>query len=189
MDKKDVKVLFEPIYNEVLILHAKWKVFLELFSVSDERMSLLINVAPLFFGIIRNMIRDDAFMVISRLTDKPSTSGQENLSLDRVVLSFREIGESKIADELDSILNKINDAVKNIRWWRSKRLAHLDLKVASELIPDPTRRVIRGAIDESIDLIREFINKVANYFQIDEISFETIDVNDEVYKIVEMLST
>ena len=66
---------YKAIRPQVLQLHMRWAQFGFLFTVSDRRMIVLSNIAPGFFEIIKQVLRDDAFFALSRLTDNSNTSG------------------------------------------------------------------------------------------------------------------
>ena len=84
MDSQDQ--LYRRIRTEIVRLNRDWNTFHELFAHSEERMTLLNNIAPGFFRITQDLLIESVFLVISRLTDPIKSAGKENLSF----LSFAQ---------------------------------------------------------------------------------------------------
>lgn len=153
--------VYKALHPQVLQLHIRWAQFRYLFTVSDKRMTVLTGLAPGFFAIIRDVLRDDAFISISRLTDRSSTRGKSNLSIVTLV----ELAEKSDNTELSSVARKLLDQllarVENIRQWRDKWLAHTDFDQSILEQPLPSTKVKRGDIDEALRLIREIMHLFA----------------------------
>ena len=179
-----VKEYYKAIQRQVIRPHARWNQFLELFTISDSQMALLSKTAPGFFGIVRDVIRDDAFITLSRLTDKATTSGQENLTLVALVeLIEAEVGGS-IASNARTLLNDLLAKVSGIRLWRNKVIAHIDLQRALQYDPDPLAKVQRGDIDDAFRLIRQILNEVAAHLGEPETYYEGVVVAGNAKSLV-----
>jgi hypothetical protein len=157
----DLIDLFKALHSQVILLHIRWAQFLTLFCVSDERMQLLSATAPGFFRIVQDVLRDDAFISLSRLTDKSCTAGKPNLSLVTLVEAAEASGDTAIASQARALLNQLLVQVNAIRTWRNQWLAHTDRNTALSPNPFPDVKVNRGNIDEALDLTRQLMDLFA----------------------------
>jgi AbiU2 len=86
--------VFSALTRELVWLHVKWGEYMELFGTSPERIELLNNAAPTFFGIVQNIMWEDSMRHIARLTDPPKSVRKENLTIktlpDLVSPKFRD---------------------------------------------------------------------------------------------------
>ncbi len=155
--------IYNTLRPHVLQLHIRWAQFRLLFTISDKRMTVLSNVAPGFFAIIRDVLRDDAFISLSRLTDKSRTFGKSNLTLVALVELAEKSNHNELASTARSILEKFQDRVNNMRQWRDKWLAHTDFNQAILERPLPDIGVQRGHVDEAIHLTIELMNLFADH--------------------------
>jgi hypothetical protein len=182
-----VKEYYKAIQRQVIRPHARWNQFLELFTVSDSQMVLLSTTAPGFFGIVRDVIRDDAFITLSRPTDNATTSGQENLTLVALVeIIEAEVGGG-LAQTTRTLLNDLLAKVSGIRLWRNKVIAHIDLQRALQYDPEPLTKVQRGDIDEAFRLIRQILNEVAAGLGEPETFYEGVVVAGDARSLVQAL--
>ncbi len=149
--------------TQVLQLQIRWAQFTFLFTVSDKRMVVLSNVAPGFFEIIKEVLRDDAFIALSRLTDKSSTFGHQNLSLVTLVELAEASGNTELATKASSLLDALRARVEAIRAWRDKWLAHTDLAEAKLDKPLEHAKVQRGHVDEAITLVLQLMRLFAEH--------------------------
>jgi len=170
----DVSVLFEPLHREILQAHARWKVFRQLFTTSDARMRLLNETAPGFFAIVKDVIRDDAFVALSRLTDKSQTAGKKTLSLYRLVDSLESHCDAGFVSDAQNRLAELATLVKEIRNWRHRKLAHIDLATALEYRPQPLGPVTRGTIDDALAKAAELMNSILGYYKIAPILYDAV---------------
>src|SRR5258707_14167680 len=82
----DLKLIFESLQEDVIWVHAKWKVFRQLFGTSEKRIAILNDFAPDFFQIVHDGLIYDILLTMSRLTDPAESFQKENLTLDRLLL-------------------------------------------------------------------------------------------------------
>ena len=164
--------IYNALYPQVLQLHIRWAQFRFLFTVSDERMTVLMNVAPGFFTIIKDVLRDDAIIALSRLTDKSSTSNKYNLSITTLVELAEISDHSELAISARKLLDQLVKRVENIRSWRDKWIAHTDLEQALSKQPLPNKKIQRRDIDEALRLIRELMNLFANHLSQPSVAYD-----------------
>jgi hypothetical protein len=149
--------LVKGLHTHVLQAHVRWAQFLTLFTESGDRMVYIFRVAPWFFRLVQDTFRDDAFISLSRLTDKSQTAGKANLTLVSLVESAEASGLTAVTVPARVLLDKLLEQVESIRKWRDKWLAHTDLAAALASTPLPTAKVQRGDIDEALRLTREIM--------------------------------
>jgi hypothetical protein len=135
-------------------------------------MTVLSNAAPGFFAIVRDVIRDDAFISLSRLTDQPRISGKENLSMITLVELAKDSGNLSLSSAAQLLLSQLLEHVDDIREWRNKWLAHTDLSQALLERPLPNTQVQRGEIDEALRLIRELMNLFVDHLSQERVIYE-----------------
>ncbi len=179
--------LFKALHPHVLQLHMRWAQFLGLFTVSDERMQLLSEVAPGFFRIVQDVLRDDAFISLGRLTDKSNSFGKPNLSLVALVEAAEESGDSALATSAGNLLSALLAKVDAIRKWRDKWLAHIDLMAALAPNPLPESRVMRGEFDEALALTRQLMDLFADYFSEPRYRYQAVILPGDAEALIRVL--
>jgi hypothetical protein len=162
MNAKIIEI-YNKLYPHVLQLRIRWAQFRFLFTVSDKRMIILENTAPGFFAIIKDVLRDDAFISLSRLTDKSSTFGKNNLTLVSLVELAEKSDNVELASSARVLLEQLLNRVNNMRKWRDKWLAHTDFDQAILDRPLPDTGVQRGHVDDAIRLTTELMNLFAHH--------------------------
>jgi hypothetical protein len=153
--------LYKGLHPQVLQAHVRWAQFLALFTVSDDRTQFIFRVAPWFFRLVQDTFRDDAFISLSRLTDRSQTAGKANLTLESLVDAAEASGQSALASAARALLAQLLVQVESIRIWRNKWLGHTDLAAGLASPPLPTAKVQRGDIDEALRLTREIMGLFA----------------------------
>lgn len=165
MNEEIIKV-HQALQPHIFQLQGRWAQFRFLFTVSDKRMTVLFNVAPGFFGVVRDVFRDDVFISLSRLTDKHNTYGNSNLTLATLVELAKSSGNKELADSSKSLFEQLLEEVGNIRTWRNKWLAHTDYCQSLLAQPLAEFRVQRGQIDRSISLIIDLMNLFSKHLEL-----------------------
>ena len=153
--------MFKQIYDQIVIqsiqLNRDYKIFKQLFTASEERITLLNNVAPGYFRVTQDLLIGSVFLSICRLTDPIKSAGKKNLSFDRLFSEISDkISKSKLT-KLEKLLKGIKEKSQPIRDYRNKRLSHTDLedalKLSSKIGPIPR------------NLVDELINDINNIFE------------------------
>ena len=93
---EDLQKLYKIIKEEVIWLNSKWKIFYQLFAISEERIKFLAKMAPNFFGIAQQVLRDDILLSICRLTDPPRYREKERLSFKSFIVKLKEFINSDL---------------------------------------------------------------------------------------------
>ena len=167
-----IKEVFAELRDEITSLHARWKIYRELFAHSEERTKLLKKSAPTFFVFIHEVLIDHIQLSIGKLTDPPGTGDKQNLSLRMLHRQVLELHDENLSSKLESILVELcGDEASNkvgkctpIKTHRNKRIAHFDYKTAIPHGIDPLPGVSRQMIEDVLLLMRDYMNTIERYF-------------------------
>ncbi len=168
--KGEAKAIYDAIRQDLIRIHANWKIFKQLFTVSEDRFFIMNNTAPAFFRLIQDVLVDDAVISLSRLVD-PS-SDDTLLRLQKAIKS--QVNHSFYL-ELEQDLNELVVICSDIREHRHKRVAH-NIRTSKHpessgnpiKLPSLTRNKIEGAMES----IASFMNRVLGYFEDVDETFE-----------------
>jgi len=181
--------VYKALHPHVLQLHIRWAQFRFLFTVSDQRMTVLTNIAPGFFAIIRDVLRDDAFISLGRLTDQSNTLGKSNLSMITLVERAEGSDSLELSATARSLLNQLLECVENIRQWRNKWFAHTDLDQALLEKPLPNTKVQRDKIDKALHLIRELMRLFADHLSQKPVDYDLRVVPGDADALAQLLES
>ncbi len=151
-----VRDMFTDLCQDVASLHAKWQLYLDLFS-SDDDTALLSGLARSSFQLFEEALRSDMTMAICRLSDpheSPGSRGMENLSIDTLV---RRLGHTS---DLDALLRQFQEECESVRRYRNKRVGHNDLNTALEPKDNPLPGIGRRRIERILQLAAQILNTV-----------------------------
>lgn len=174
--KGEAKVIYDVIVQDLIRIHANWKIFQQLYTVSDERFVIMNNTAPRFFRLVQDVLVDDAVISLSILVDPSSDD-----TLLRLVKMLKAQVNHSFYTELQQDLQELNVICQDIREHRHKRVAHRIRKLKHPdssdqpiKLPSLTRKKIEGAMAA----IASFMNKVLGYFESVEQIFEPVMTGD-----------
>lgn len=152
--------------DHICVIQETWLVYRQLFGTTEDRVDLLNAFVPGFAGTTQRVLLDDVILAICRLFDHPAMSGNENLSLSRLVESLDPKPDEAQAKAWAARVNAIKTKANALMARRHKRIAHND--IAIKKLPDVTRQLI----EEVLLAIRELLNE----FHPQPISYECIDL-------------
>jgi hypothetical protein len=184
----ELKPLYETLNKEVTYLHAKWKVYRQVYAGDEEEIDILNRTASFFFHVVHQALLEDTVLGISRLTDPPETFGYENRSLALFVNRVEKLDLDELHVGLAQDLEEINDLIEPFRVWRNKRIAHSDLTTALKLSDEPLPGISRASIEEALDAIRRFMNRAnLKFFDSHTVyeHFQTATGGDRLLKLLE----
>ena len=103
------------------------------------------------------MLWDDILLHIARLTDRPTTAGKRNLTI-QVLPNL--IDNEHLAQKIDALVKKALGAAEFCRDWRNRHIAHLDwlLHLEEEIaepLPEATVEGIESALKAIANVLRE----------------------------------
>ncbi len=169
---ESIKVVFDQLKNEITSLHARWKIYRQLFAHSDARVRLLNSCASTFFFFIHGVLIDEIQLSLGKLIDRATIGGNENLSLLRLQEQVEKLGDQGLSSKLSEILVELcgvpNSSDKPgkcgaIRTHRNKRIAHLD-NASIQPGADPLPGVSRQMIEDVLVLMRKYMNTIEGYY-------------------------
>ncbi len=168
MIPKNIDSVYQELKSEVVSLHARWKVFRQLFAGSARRIDLLNACARTFFYLVQETLWADVQISLSKLTDP--TRG--TLSLQHLQKRLAGEGDAQLAKKLGDILDALLTACEPFHRWRNKRLAHLDLATALNQQAHTLAGVSREMIEQALHLVREYMNGIERHYHDAEIGYE-----------------
>ncbi len=135
-----------------------WSQFEKLFGNLKSRVEVLNSTAPMFFGIVQDLLWHDTVLGISRLAGPASTGHGKNKKQN---LSIRQIPDlltdHHLRGEVEVLVEEAARRSGFAMDWRNRHLAHRDLKLslghpASALLP-ATRLAVNDALDGIADVL------------------------------------
>lgn len=185
---EEISLVYKEIQKEVLTLHIKWNIYRQLYAHSEERINVLNKCAPLFFALMQDILWDNVLLSINRLSDPPESRRGNNLSIaqlhKRVKKSIDENTSIKICRILSSFKNISNN---NFVPHRNKRIAHFDLNLSISEKVHSLPEISREKIETALYLIREYLNTIENYFDLGEVLYKDVIVNDDAEDLIDIL--
>ena len=166
---EDLGKVFHELEREVAWLHTKWGEYLELFGTKPSRIELVNKAAPLFFGVIQDVLWEDVILHIARLTDEPRTFDKENLTIKMLP---EYIDDPQLNASLYKLIKSSKKAVKFCRDWRNRLYAHRDLQLAVESGANQLKPASRKKVKDALTSIVNVLNAVTIHYQDSETSFD-----------------
>jgi hypothetical protein len=153
------KALFEALRREVEQLHAYVVLYEQLYT-TEEAVGVLKRHAAAAFGNMQRALAEAIELGICRLTDKASTFGHPNLSLDRLADALPVDKHADLADELRTESARLRDKLEpNIRLLRDKLRAHNDFESKMGKRADPLPKLDWATVRKAARHIAELMNR------------------------------
>ncbi len=167
----EVAVGHKLIGDELYYLYTKWDCFKLLFCSGDETISVLNYAAGFFFGIYREVLRDDIILSICRLTDPATTpvTGQDrsNLTLAHLSEAIPD-SDASLRQTLEEDLKNLKSQIADFRQHRNRRIGHYDLDTRKghpdALLPN----LGLNETDDALAAISAFLNRIHQFYDQDE---------------------
>jgi len=150
---------FFHLWQEVAYLYLKWQEFIELFGNEPSTIETLNQTAPSFFHMIQKILWQDIILHIARLTDPAHTGRGKQKNFTLMQLSYL-IKEEQLSQQIKSELKQLQSKVKTIRYWRHKRIAHIDFNLMMNKHATPLPDVNKQYIEETLKMIMHIINAI-----------------------------
>lgn len=178
-----------PVYirlvEEVIWLHVKWREYRKLYATSEERVTLLNKTAGFFFQVMHDVLLEDVFLHIARLTDNIKTMNKPNLTITRLPLL---IEDHELRAELTTLVESTIRASNFAKDWRNRQLAHRDLNLALDHLVVPLPAVSRQQIEEALHCFRSLLNKIEDVYLHAERDFSTLLVTGDADDLMNFLN-
>jgi hypothetical protein len=159
-----VRELFDPAWQQVALVHAKWHVTKQLYATSEARSAVLNRTAHDFFALCQHAFVSDILMSSGRLLDPAQTGKKQNLSLERLRDSVAACGVQTLTDEVTRLLAEARQLEASAREHRNRRLAHNDLATILASGSNPLPPVTVADIDGLLDSLGRFLNTIDGHF-------------------------
>ncbi len=160
---ESTKDILEDIKQEVIWLHADWRIYRQLFGHSPERIKLLNACSRFLFFVFERVLREKVQLSFTKLTDPARSVGHDNLSLWQLQNRIEESSDLEFSTRLKEILEDLNIKCEVFRTRRNKQIAHLDLETAIQKGTNLSA-VSRRHIEETLHLVREYMNTIDKYY-------------------------
>ncbi|MHB8192955.1 MAG: AbiU2 domain-containing protein [Bellilinea sp.] len=183
---EEIESIVTLIKSEIVWLHGHWRIFQQLFCGPSEIIDLLNNTAPTYFYITQKALFDDIIISLVRLTDKKSTLGYQNISLDQIINCLDENQYPELKAKLEEQLITINELTKSLRNYRSKKLAHWDLEQALKIV-EPLEVISLKMINDVLEALGIFMNDLELFFLNSETAYEAFAMRSNGKTIITML--
>jgi hypothetical protein len=173
---------YYEIVGQVLLLHSKWGDYRALYA-KENRVDLLNEAAPEFFGRLQDTLLTDVLLHIARHTDPEKSAGKANLSIAAMVARLRDKAHSA---SLEQALSDMDEKATAARDWRNRRIAHNDYKLALDHpSAQPLQTTSRDKIKEAIEAITAVVNAVSIHYMDSTMFFEFDDApaTDLIYML------
>jgi hypothetical protein len=168
----DIDQIYEKLKIEITWLHGRWIVYRQLFAKSEKRIELLNECASAFFYIIQDVLLWEIQVTLSKLMDQARSGKFDNLSLEQLQARVEVHGNAQLALRLRQLLDALHLKSRPFRTWRNKQIVHLDLATAMKTGPDQLPAISREMIEETLALIREYMNQIEQHYHDAEMGYE-----------------
>src|SRR5262245_18340275 len=157
--------------HDVFWLHCKWAEYRELFATKPSRIDLMNETAPAFFARLDDVLWSDVLLHLSRLTDKPTSRGKQNLTF----LQYpRLVARLPIRDAGHAALENVESATRFVRDWRDRRLAHRDFSHAQDPTAKPLTAGSRASVEVALKAVRDLMQIPEGHFCDAEKSYDCL---------------
>jgi hypothetical protein len=163
--------VFNALWKELAWVHAKWKLYCQLYAKSPERTDLLKRAADYFFGVVHRSLGEDVLLHLCRLTDEPQGYRQQaNLTIKRLA----SLSPKPLKNELRSRVASAASTCAPMREWRNARGAHIDLRFA--LSEQQMPGISRTQIEAALKALSAVLGTVESHHGQAPTSYERVDV-------------
>lgn len=154
---------FYELCRKLVELHVVWQQYLQLYGDGPETMHLLNRTSGLFFKIVENELWDSVLLGISRMTDRPTTGSNRNLTI--LSLPAMIHGNHALRIELDGLCNKAVASAKFARNHRNKRIAHQDHNYLVNPSANPLNEINKTLVEDMLAALRDVLNRLDDHFR------------------------
>lgn len=186
---ESIRNIFPYVTGEVCELRSSCTVYKELFMQERALTEKMSGYLGPLLGAFQNMLEDQLFLLVSRLTDKDNRSNK-NLSLWSLNIAAQQSDDDEFTFTVAEKLGRIEIAVADIRRHRNRRIGHYDLKASLARSTLPV--VTFTQIDAAIILIEEYLNLFYQKYEDTTMLYDTLsgyDIYGKAYDTVVKAAT
>lgn len=153
---------FRAVENRYYILRLYWRLYQSFFCANSERVDLLNYASRMTAWALEQALFDQVVLHLCRLLDPAESRGgrDQNLSFRRLAVHVESLAK-KSAKSFSELVEKAEQAAKEVRDIRNRRIAHLDLDVAHNRVrlQDVTIEAVDGSIEAAGNLIQWILHE------------------------------
>ena len=157
--------LWTLFYQEVIWLHARWKIYRQLYTTSEIRVQLLNEAAPVLSSLLQNALGDEVQLGLSKLADPVTNGKNRNLTLETLLNEVEAADGRACAAELRDDLAAFRIMCKDITSRRNKYIAHYDRETVLRGQATAEPGASRKEIDEALQVVARFMNRIETRFR------------------------
>ena len=164
---KRCKEIFDYLFEEVVWLNGKWKIYQQLFLSGQDVYDVLNNSASTFFFLLKRIWLNELISIIMKITDSKTFKNnktERNISLDLLISLLDEKKNKDLIESLNKRLEKIKTICKQLRFVRNKIIAHHDLNAARKINLRKLQPEKIQPVEDAVKEISELYNEVEKYF-------------------------
>jgi AbiU2 len=152
---------YHLLWNECVSLQLEWEECKVLFGTNPERIDLLNESAPEFFGRLQNSLWERTLLQIARLMDPPSSgAGKCNVSLR----TLPELVDRTIRHKIETLLKDAQKKGAFCKDWRDKIIAHRDLNLARGKNAKQLETASTLNVDSALGAIAAVLNEIESHY-------------------------
>jgi hypothetical protein len=174
---ESIRTVFPHLVGETCELRQSWSVYAYLFMEDQSRTEALASRFGGMLGMFQNLLQDEIFLSIARLTDKDSRM-QTNLSLWTLLPACIHAKQQCFSEQARGAIERVFNTAEDIRKHRHKRIAHFDLSVNLRISPLPV--VVFKEIPSLLSIIEEYLNLFYWEFGQTTMLFDTLSPHEIV---------
>jgi hypothetical protein len=163
--------IWTVINDETVMVHAYWRVNMDLFGKSKEQVDLLDRSAGFFFFVIQDALATDIQSTLSKLSDPATTFKRENATVHHLLNEIEKLNEPALIAKLLPLYKTFSDACEPERESRNKVIAHIDRDIALLKVTLP-QVVTVGVTEAALKALASFMNAVQSHFEDAETGYE-----------------
>ncbi|HKV98816.1 MAG TPA: hypothetical protein VJN96_03270 [Vicinamibacterales bacterium] len=150
-------LVFYELLNECAHVHSRWRTFVTLFGMSEDRVNLLNEAAASFFGGLQDVLWEDVLLHLARLTDRPRIAGHETLTVRRLSDLAKDV------PGIEAALDLVGSNIGFVRDWRDRHIAHRNLDLALERAK-PLAAASRQSVSDALLSIAALLITVERHY-------------------------
>ena len=147
--------LFYATSIELSRAHWRWEQYRILFGEGQRQIDLLNEAAPIFFGIVHDVLFEDTLLAIARLVERPKPSGKRVLTVKRFPPL---LADPNLKEQVCTLIGKAKTSAQFAIDWRNRRLAHRDLDLSLSRSLEPLPPATREKVEESLSALRAVLD-------------------------------
>lgn len=157
---KDFGLVYNRLYHEIIFIHHKWSEFEDLFCQDNGTIASMNKLAPFFFYIVKNNLFNDIILSICKITDRKSTSGKTNLTIQL----FPEHVDDEIKGLVSNIVKEIINDSLFCRDRRNRLISHLDKELALNQSATPLKSANRNKVNALLKKFEQLISTIEHHY-------------------------